>query len=139
MSPIAVIWWASMSLIGLIVAAIAWYLMRVRTLTSRGAFECAYRSEPALPWVGGLGVFCTSRVEWYRLGSLSWRPKLVMPRESLIIEEVSPVCVDGQLGVVVLKCSNGGPGFELAVRESSHSAVISWMESAPPVGVNSFL
>jgi Protein of unknown function (DUF2550) len=112
-----------------------------RRLLSRhgGTFELSYRARVTTPgrgWLLGLGRYAGDSLEWFRIFSLSPRPKRVWSRQSLIyVERRQPEGVE-QLslypGHVVIRCETPAGVVELALGSSSLMGFQSWLEAAPP-------
>lgn len=106
---------------------------------SGGTFELSHRvrtSHPGRGWLLGVGRYSDERLEWFRIFSLSPRPKRVWARDLLDYsgrrspegpEEVS--LYDGH---VVASCHYDGEPLEIAMSEASLTGFQSWLESGPP-------
>ncbi len=116
-------------------------LFRRRTLASRiGAFECFAELEggPGRRWVWGIGLYGESAFLWYPLFSLSWSPRLVMPRRGLScaerreagVGEFPELGVGGQ--VITLVQAPDGKNWNLGLTQESAMGMLSWLEAAPP-------
>ena len=104
-----------------------------------GTFELSYRVRPEHPgrgWLLGIGRYSGQSLEWFRIFSLSPRPKRVWARDHLEYsgrrapagtEEMS--LYDGH---VVASCRYGGEALEIAMSEASLTGFQSWLESGPP-------
>ncbi|MBX6749168.1 MAG: DUF2550 domain-containing protein [Micromonosporaceae bacterium] len=122
-----------------------------RSLISRrgGTIGMSMRLSTYVPgrgWAPGIGQFTADELRWYRLFSLSPRPRRVLLRHTLSVEERRPPQGPERLsmpeGWVVLRCSGGRRSaysrrsvpdqVELALAESAVTAFLSWIESAPP-------
>jgi len=115
-------------------------IVRRRWLSRHGGtFELSYRaraSQPGRGWLLGLGRYTGDRLEWFRIFSLSPRPKMVWQRSSLrYVERRDPEGVE-QLslypGHVVIRCETPAGDIELALGSSSLMGFQSWLEAAPP-------
>jgi Protein of unknown function (DUF2550) len=115
-------------------------VLRRRVLSRHGGtFELSHRTAAAAPdkgWVLGLGRYSGDNLEWFRIFSLSPRPKRVWARDLLEYsgrrspagaEELS--LYDGH---VVASCRYGGEPLEIAMSEASLTGFQSWLESGPP-------
>ena len=72
----------------ILVLAVA-FLLRLRRLAGRvGAFELALRRTGQRGWASGIGIFGDDDVEWYRLVSLGWRPRLRFHRPDIELGEL---------------------------------------------------
>ncbi|WP_067778754.1 DUF2550 domain-containing protein [Actinomyces vulturis] len=125
-------WWAIIgALVALIVCVLLLFFFRLRGLAGRwGAFECAMRVVVPGRWTSGIAVFGDTTLDWYRLVSLSWRPVRSWNRDDLEVGEARPR--ERVSRVVDVTCKYRGQEFELGMVEDSHSALVSWTESAAP-------
>jgi hypothetical protein len=104
-----------------------------------GTFELSYRARAGTPgrgWLLGLGRYAGDSLEWFRIFSLSPRPKRVWARQTLIfVTRRDPEGVE-QLslypGHVVIRCDTPTGVIELALGSSSLTGFQSWLEAAPP-------
>lgn len=104
-----------------------------------GTFELSYRvrtDHPRRGWLLGIGRYSGQSLEWFRIFSLSPRPKRVWARDLLEYagrrapagtEEMS--LYDGH---VVASCHYDGDPLEIAMSEASLTGFQSWLESGPP-------
>ncbi len=115
-------------------------ILRRRWLSRHGGtFELSYRaraSQPGRGWLLGLGRYTGDRLEWFRIFSLSPRPKMVWQRSTLnYVERRDPEGVE-QLslypGHVVIRCETPAGDVEMALGSSSLMGFQSWLEAAPP-------
>jgi hypothetical protein len=104
-----------------------------------GTFELSYRSRATSPgrgWLLGLGRYAGDRLEWFRIFSLSPKPKRVWQRSGLsYVDRREPEGVE-QLslypGHVVIRCETADGPVELALGPSSLMGFQSWLEASPP-------
>ena len=110
------------------------FLVRLRYLAGQvGSFECAMRTPGAQHWLSGVASFRLDSLEWYRLMSLSTRPSRVWRRLDLELSAARRRREQGRVVEVHCVDATGSPdGFDLAMMEESHSALIAWVESAAP-------
>ena len=110
------------------------FLVRLRYLAGQvGSFECAMRPTGGQRWMSGVASFQLDSLEWYRLVSLSTRPTRVWRRLDLELSTARRRREQGR--VVEVHCvdaTRSPEGFDLAMMEESHSALIAWVESASP-------
>jgi hypothetical protein len=115
-------------------------IVRRRWLSRHGGtFELSYRARSTSPgrgWLLGLGRYEGDRLEWFRIFSLSPRPKRVWQRSTLsYVDRREPEGVE-QLslypGHVVISCETPTGAVELALDPSSLMGFQSWLEAAPP-------
>jgi hypothetical protein len=95
---------------------------------------------PGRGWAPGLGRFSGDELRWYRVFSFGLRPRRVLVRHGLVVEDRrSP---EGQermampAGWVVVRCRGRFSGrsepVEIALAETAYHGFQSWLESAPP-------
>jgi hypothetical protein len=115
-------------------------IVRRRWLSRHGGtFELSYRARSTSPgrgWLLGLGRYEGDRLEWFRIFSLSPRPKRVWQRSTLTyVDRREPEGVEQfslYPGHVVISCETPGGAVELALDPSSLMGFQSWLEAAPP-------
>lgn len=112
-----------------------------RRLLSRngGTFELSYRARTTKPgrgWVLGLGRYSGDRLEWFRIFSLSPRPRLTWERTDLFYdgrrEREGAEQVSLYADHVVVRCTTLDGDMEIAMSQSSLMGFQSWLEAAPP-------
>ena len=110
------------------------FLVRLRYLAGQvGSFECAMRLPGGQRWLSGVASFRLDSLEWYRLMSLSTRPSRVWRRLDLELSAARRRREQGRVVEVHCVDATAGPdGFDLAMMEESHSALVAWVESAAP-------
>ena len=110
------------------------FLVRLRYLAGQvGSFECAMRLPGGQRWLSGVASFRLDSLQWYRLMSLSTRPSRAWRRLDLELSAARRRREQGR--VVEVHCVDataGSDGFDLAMMEESHSALVAWVESAAP-------
>jgi hypothetical protein len=116
-------------------------LIARRRVLSRhgGTFEVSYRVRPGgvgRGWLLGLGRYSGETLEWFRIFSLSPRPKRIWPRDDLTYAgRRDPEGVE-QMSLypehVVIICRSHSGDIELAMGPSSLMGFQSWLESGPP-------
>jgi hypothetical protein len=112
-----------------------------RRLLSRhgGTFELSYRvrtDRPGRGWVLGLGRYSGETLEWWRVFSLSRRPKRSWPRESLSFDGRREPFGAEQVSLYpdhqVIHCQTVDGEVELAMSAGSLTGFQSWLEARPP-------
>lgn len=135
---------------GLLLALVLLYgaaLVVRRRLVSRhgGTFELSFRARSGTPgrgWLLGVGRYSGEQLEWFRVFSLSPRPKRTWGRRSLgYVDSREPEGAE-QLALypdhVVIECSVAGDGtdegdaVQLAMSRASLMGFQAWLESRPP-------
>lgn len=115
-------------------------IVRRRVLSRNGGtFELSYRVRPGRAgrgWLLGLGRYSGETLEWFRIFSLSPRPKRSWPRSTMTYDgRRQPQGVE-QMSLypdhVVISCHTPGGEVELAMGPASLMGFQSWLESGPP-------
>src|SRR3954464_5909221 len=115
-------------------------IVRRRFLGRRGGtFELSHRartSKAGRGWVLGLGRYTAESLEWFRIFSLSPRPKHVWGRSALAsTARRDPGGVE-QLSLypdhVVIRCTTPDGEIELALSQEALMGLQAWHEAAPP-------
>ena len=112
---------------------------------SGGTIELSLRYPGAAAsggWVIGVGRFDRGgELRWYRVFSLSVRPRRVLLRRELeVLGRREPTSGESRAlhrGAVVLECrltgaSDPGAGVELALDSTAVTGFLAWLESRPP-------
>ena len=127
-------------LLGLVLLYGICLVVRRRVLSRHGGtFELSYRvrSERAgRGWLLGLGRYSGESLEWFRIFSLSPRPKRSWARSDLTyVGRRDPEGVE-QMSLypdhVVVSCTTPDGGLELAMGSNALMGFQSWLESGPP-------
>ncbi len=105
---------------------------------SGGAMEISLRPSgrrPGRGWANGVGCFRGDELQWYRMFSLSPRPRHCLSRRDLqVTSRREPADVEQRAlhaGAVVLSCSGRTP-VDLAMQRSAVTGFLAWLEAAPP-------
>ncbi len=127
--------------VAVLVALVVGVLVARRRFLSRssGTFECSLRTTTARlgkGWVLGLARYEADRIEWFRVFDLSPRPRRVMQRSDLHVQErrypTGPEVYAVMNGSVVVRCSYDRKPLELAMSDQAYTGFASWLEAAPP-------
>lgn len=119
---------------------VIWLVARRRWLATSGwVFDCSLREAKAAPssnWMLGVARLSGEDMEWYRVFSVSFRPKVTLRRGQVhvvttrILEADERALLFDAERVAVL---HGGAGdVELAMAPDRMTAFLSWLEAAPP-------
>ncbi|GAA1749276.1 DUF2550 domain-containing protein [Luedemannella helvata] len=129
--------------IGVGLALLALMLLFIRReVISRGGgtIEMYLRLNTFVPergWSPGLGRFAGNHLRWYRIFSFAVRPRRVLSRGQLTVENRRAPEGEERLalpaGYVIVRCAGGAEPVEIALAESTLTGFLSWLESAPPV------
>lgn len=138
------VWEWALDIVGLCLLLALLYgialIVRRRLLARHGGtFELSYRvrtDHPGRGWLLGIGRYSGQSLEWFRIFSLSPRPKRVWARDLLeYAGRRAPVGTEEMSlydGHVVASCHYGGEPLEIAMSEASLTGFQSWLESGPP-------
>ena len=122
------------------------FALRRRWLARRGSlFECGLRlstrgaraGTPGAGWALGVARYSGDRLEWFRVFSLAFRPRLSLTRHGTTVvetrapDEAEVSALYGNQRVVVL-ADGDGRQFELAMKGATITGLLSWLEAAPP-------
>lgn len=138
-------WWVwVLDSLGILLALLLLYgialIIRRRHLARHGGtFELSHRlrsTHPGRGWVLGLGRYRGERLEWYRVFSLSPRPKRSWDRADLEYAgrrqpegaETMSLYADH----IVVRCLNLDGEAEFAMSPASLTGFQAWLEAMPP-------
>lgn len=115
---------------------VIWLIVRRRWLAGRGrVFECSLR-RPGAGWTLGVARFRGNDLEWYRVFSLSLRPRVIFHRHETSVVSVRPptAAEASELydGHVVTELGGRHAGFLLAMARPDLTAFSSWTEAGAP-------
>ncbi len=129
----------------LLVLVLAAFVVRRYVLTRElGTFDCSLRRE--LPgrapvegpggWMVGVARYESDRLDWFRIFTMSPRPRRSFARNRLVIlDRRDPTGQETYAvvpGSVIVRCAYGAVVLELAMSELAYSGFATWLESAPP-------
>jgi hypothetical protein len=87
-------------------------------------------------WVNGVGRFVGDELQWYRVFSLSPRPRRRYSRRDLeVLRRRAPSGDEHkalQEDAVVMECRTGDRPVELAMSGSAVTGFLAWLEARPP-------
>jgi hypothetical protein len=134
----------------ILLAGLALIFTRREIIARRGAtIGMSMRLSTYVPgrgWAPGLATFTGDELRWYRLFSLGVRPRRVLVRQNLRVDQRRPPEGAEHLTMpenwIVLRCTavarssysreRSNEAVELALAEAAVSGFLSWIESAPP-------
>jgi Protein of unknown function (DUF2550) len=119
------------------------YLRREIISRAGGTIEMNLRLSTFVPgrgWSSGLGRFAGEQLRWYRVFSFGVRPRRVLTRYGLKVEDrripEGPERLGMPDGWIIIRCigraGTSSAEVELAMAESALTGFLSWLESAPP-------
>lgn len=138
------VWQWLLDLIGLVLLLALVYgiaLIFRRRLLARhgGTFELSYRARtehPGRGWLLGIGRYSGQSLEWFRIFSLSPRPRLVLRRSELeYAGRRDPAGVESYSlysGHIVVSCLTPDGVREVAMSPEALTGFLAWLEAAPP-------
>ena len=130
--------------VGVVFALVGFYglaLIVRRHLVARagGTFELSFRVRPervGRGWVLGVGRYTGDTLEWWRIFSLSLRPKRTWSRAELSFVGRRQAEATERMSLyadhVVVACTVGDEAIELAMSQSSLTGFQAWLEAGPP-------
>lgn len=131
-------------LVGVLVVCVmlvlTWPTIRRQVLSREGSvFDCELNPDPGAetPWELGLARCNGDDLEWFPRHGLSFRPRHTLSRAaSGIRAQTRAIAPDGLNGQRVLHLEAVGTdpvhSWELALDVESHTALLAWLEAAPP-------
>jgi len=138
-------WWQiALDIVGglLLAAAVvlAALMVRRRRLTKdEPTFDMSVRTHPqreARGWTLGVARYRGDRLEWFRVFSLSMRPKRVFDRQAMqLMGRRAPSGAEEYAlfsGHLVVDTCTDGREVEVALSQEAFTGLISWLEAAPP-------
>jgi hypothetical protein len=115
------------------------FLRRGFIARSGGTIELSWRLNSVVPgrgWSPGIGRFAGDDLRWYRIFSLSVRPRRTLTRRGLVV--AGRRAPDGPERLVlasdwvIVSCTSDGATIEIAMAESTLAGFLSWIEAVPP-------
>lgn len=140
--PDALTWaeWALASAALLVLLVVVFLFVRRRWLSHRGwVFDCSLRrltTTPSSGWMLGVARLNGEQFEWYRVFSASSHPKVVLRRggtqvvSSRGMEPRERAILYDQVRITELRA--GDTAVEVALSSANMTALLSWLEAAPP-------
>lgn len=130
---------AGVALLLLLVYGAALVVRRRMISRHGGTFELSHRvrsDQPGRGWVLGIGRYSGERLEWFRVFSLSPRPRAAWRREELSYDgSREPLGVE-QASLypdhVVIRCEGPRGEVMLAMSPGSLTGFQAWLEARPP-------
>jgi Protein of unknown function (DUF2550) len=119
---------------------LAIFLRREWISRSGGTIDMNMRLSTFVPgrgWAPGVGRFSGDELRWYRVFSFGVRPRRILVRHGLVVEDrrspEGPERLSMPPGWVVVRCRGRAKGsVEIALAETAYHGFQSWLESAPP-------
>ena len=141
-------WWEwLLDVAGLVLLLLVAYglglVLRRRLITRHGGtFELSHRLSTggaggaSRGWVLGIGRYSGERLEWFRIFTLSPRPKRTWLREHLAYDGRREPMGSEQVSLypdhLVIRCQSPQGEVELAMSAASLTGFQAWLEAKPP-------
>jgi hypothetical protein len=91
-------------------------------------------------WSPGIARFVGDEMQWYRVFSLSVRPRRTLTRRALSVNERRQPSATERLVLpadwVILQCTSQRAPVEIAMAPTTLTGFLSWIEAAPPGGAS---
>ena len=91
-------------------------------------------------WSPGIGRFAGDDLRWYRVFSLSVRPRRILSRGHLSVDGRRQPTATERLVLpadwIILRCTSQRSTVEIAMAETTLTGFMSWLEAAPPGAVS---
>lgn len=104
-----------------------------------GAIELSYRLKPRSQgrgWVLGVGRFVGDELQWFRVFSLSPRPRRTLSRRDLEVrgrrKPKGPESLALLKGTEVVELTSSHGRHEIALDASAMTGFLAWLEARPP-------
>jgi hypothetical protein len=130
---------AGICVLALFVVLLAIFLRRRLLMVGGGTIRLQFRVTTVVPgrgWSSGIGRFVGDQLQFHRMFSFGIRPKRVINRRSLRVDErrlpEGPERLSMPGHWVILACTNGTTPIEIAMAESTVTGFSSWLEAGPP-------
>jgi hypothetical protein len=124
----------------LVAAVLGAFTVRRRWLAREGgAVEMSFRLKRRTQgrgWVLGVGRFAGDELEWFRVFSLSRRPRRTLNRRALEVRArrapKGPEALALQKGMEVVELRFRGAPVEIALDSAAMTGFLAWLEGVPP-------
>lgn len=115
-------------------------VIRRRWISRRGGtfeFSIRVRSNKAgRGWILGVGRYSGEKIQWFRIFSLAFRPKLTFQRSELeYVGRRDPVGAEAYSlysGHVIVSCDSPSGLLEVAMSPEALTGFLAWLEAGPP-------
>ena len=123
----------------LLVVLFAIFFRRRLLMVGGGTIRVQVRVSTMVPgrgWSTGIGRFVGDEFRFHRMFSFGWRPKRILDRRLLTVDERRLPEGPERLAMpgdwIILACSSGASRIEIAMAESTVTGFSSWLEAGPP-------
>ncbi len=115
------------------------YFRRRLLMAGGGTIRLGVRVSTMIPgrgWSHGIGMFIGDELRFYRMFSFAFRPKRVLNRGLLTVEEQRDPDGAERMSMpghwVIVRCAVPTGDVEIAMADSTVTGFLSWLEAAPP-------
>ncbi len=115
------------------------YARRRFLARSGGAIELSWRLKQGTPgrgWVLGVGRYDGDELQWFRVFSLSNRPRRSLSRRDIVVKgrrrPTGPETRSLLKGAEVLELTSSDGPIEIAMEVSAITGFLAWLEAQPP-------
>jgi hypothetical protein len=129
----------AIGLVVLLVLLAGVFIRREVFARARGMVELYLRLHTRVDgrgWASGFAQFRGDELRWYRMFSLSWRPRRSLYRRGLVVVSRRAPTADEALLVpadwIVLRCVSAQEPVEIAMPMHTVTGFLSWLEAAAP-------
>jgi Protein of unknown function (DUF2550) len=143
MTPVKIVEYLGIGVFFLLCTLGLLFLRREIIARGRGTIEMSIRLSTLMAgrgWSPGVARFVGDQMRWYRVFSLAVRPRRILSRRALAVEERrAPTAAERVVlpaNWVVLRCTSARVSVELAMAETTLTGFLSWLEAAPPGAVS---
>jgi hypothetical protein len=129
------------AILAVVVLGLVTLSLRRRVLARQGgAIELSFRLKPegkrGRGWVLGTGRFVGDDLQWFRVFSLSNRPRRTLSRRDLrVMDRREPVGAETYAllkGAEILELKSSAGVHEIALEPSAIMGFLAWLEARPP-------
>lgn len=125
-------------LVAVLALVLVFLALRRRSIQRGASFDASVRLRQkrfGQGWALGMARYADDRLEWFRVFSLSIRPR-VFPRHDLAIGERREPDYPENLAImpghVIVACTVAGEDVELAMSPEALTGLVAWREAGPP-------
>jgi len=126
-------------IVALLLVLFAIFFRRRLLMLGGGTIRLQVRVNTMVPgrgWSTGIGQFVGDELRFHRMFSFAVRPKRVLNRAGLTVEQrrlpEGPERLTMPGHWIILRCASGAAELEIAMAESTVTGFLSWLEAAPP-------
>jgi hypothetical protein len=130
---------AGICFVALLALLFAIFFRRRLLMVNGGTIRLQVRVSTMVPgrgWSTGIGQFVGDELRFHRMFSFAFRPKRVLNRRVLTVEQrrlpEGPERLTMPGHWVILRCAVGPAQVEIAMAESTVTGFLSWLEAGPP-------